>query len=73
MPYQARPGQWFIICGKHLPWIRITEIIPCGLGHPDSRPDYEQADALVLDIVTVRNLELVAADFFRGLARAAIP
>ncbi len=34
------------------------------LGHLDRVRYYEQADALVLDIVTVRNLELVAPLFF---------
>jgi DNA mismatch repair protein MutS len=43
------------------------------LGHLDRVRYYEQADALVLDIVTVRNLELVAPIFFDDGARGASP
>jgi DNA mismatch repair protein MutS len=44
-----------------------------GLGHLDRVRFYEQADALVLDIVTVRNLELVAPIFFEDGARGSSP
>jgi DNA mismatch repair protein MutS len=43
------------------------------LGHLDRVQYYEQADALVLDIVTVRNLELVAPIFFEDGVRGASP
>jgi DNA mismatch repair protein MutS len=43
------------------------------LGHLDRVRYYEQADALVLDTVTVRNLELVAPIFFEDGARGAGP
>jgi DNA mismatch repair protein MutS len=43
------------------------------LGHLDRVRFYEQADALVLDVVTVRNLELVAPLFFEEGARGAAP
>ncbi len=43
------------------------------LGHLDRVRYYEQTDALVLDIVTVRNLELVAPIFFEDGARGAAP
>ena len=43
------------------------------LGHLDRVRFYEQADALVLDVVTVRNLELVAPLFFEDGARGAAP
>jgi DNA mismatch repair protein MutS len=43
------------------------------LGHLDRVRYYEQADALVLDIVTVRNLELVAPIFFEDGVRGASP
>ena len=43
------------------------------LGHLDRVRYYEQADALVLDIVTVRNLELVAPIFFEDGVRGAAP
>jgi DNA mismatch repair protein MutS len=43
------------------------------LGHLDRVRYYEQADALVLDIVTVRNLELVAPIFFEDGARGTSP
>jgi len=43
------------------------------LGHLDRVRFYEQADALVLDIVTVRNLELVAPIFYEDGARGAAP
>ena len=43
------------------------------LGHLDRVRYYEQADALVLDVVTVRNLELVAPIFFEDGARGASP
>jgi DNA mismatch repair protein MutS len=39
------------------------------LGHLDQLRYYEQSDALVLDAVTVRNLELVAPIFFEDGAR----
>src|SRR5579862_3024955 len=39
------------------------------LGHLDHVRYYEQADALVLDTVTVRNLELVAPIFFEDAGR----
>ena len=44
-----------------------------GLGHLDRVRFYEQADALVLDIVTIRNLELVAPIFFEDGARGSAP
>ncbi len=40
------------------------------LGHLDRVRYYEQADALVLDAVTVRNLELVAPHILLRMARA---
>ncbi len=43
------------------------------LGHLDRVRYYEQADALVLDVVTVRNLELVAPIFFEDGVRGASP
>ncbi len=43
------------------------------LGHLDRVRYYEQADALVLDAVTIRNLELVAPIFFEDGARGAAP
>jgi DNA mismatch repair protein MutS len=43
------------------------------LGHLEHVRYYEQADALVLDVVTVRNLELVAPIFFEDGARGAAP
>jgi DNA mismatch repair protein MutS len=43
------------------------------LGHLDRVRYYEQADALVLDVVTVRNLELVAPIFFEDGARGSAP
>ncbi|HXC32219.1 MAG TPA: DNA mismatch repair protein MutS [Verrucomicrobiae bacterium] len=43
------------------------------LGHLDRVRFYEQSDALVLDVVTVRNLELVAPLFFEDGARGAAP
>ena len=43
------------------------------LGHLDRVRYYEQADALVLDMVTVRNLELVAPIFFEDGARGSAP
>jgi len=43
------------------------------LGHLDRVRYYEQADALVLDTVTVRNLELVAPIFFEDGPRGAAP
>jgi DNA mismatch repair protein MutS len=43
------------------------------LGHLDHVRFYEQSDALVLDVVTVRNLELVAPIFFEDGARGAAP
>jgi DNA mismatch repair protein MutS len=43
------------------------------LGHLDRVRYYEQADALVLDIVTVRNLELVAPIFFEDGVRGSSP
>jgi DNA mismatch repair protein MutS len=43
------------------------------LGHLDRVRYYEQADALVLDAVTVRNLELVAPIFFEDGARGTAP
>ncbi len=43
------------------------------LGHLDRVRYYEQADALVLDVVTVRNLELVAPIFFEDSVRGASP
>jgi DNA mismatch repair protein MutS len=43
------------------------------LGHLDRVRFYEHADALVLDIVTVRNLELVAPIFYEDGARGAAP
>ena len=43
------------------------------LGHLDRVGYYEQAEALVLDAVTVRNLELVAPIFFEDSARGAAP
>ena len=44
-----------------------------GLGHLDRVRFYEQADTLVLDIVTIRNLELVAPIFFEDGARGSSP
>src|SRR5579862_4543718 len=41
------------------------------LGHLDRVRFYEQSDALVLDIVTVRNLELVAPIFFEEATRGS--
>jgi DNA mismatch repair protein MutS len=41
------------------------------LGHLDRVRYYEQADALILDIVTVRNLELVAPIFFEEGVRGS--
>jgi DNA mismatch repair protein MutS len=43
------------------------------LGHLEHVRYYEQADALVLDIVTVRNLELVAPIFFEDGIKGASP
>jgi len=43
------------------------------LGHLDRVRYYEQADALVLDVVTVRNLELVAPIFFEDGVRGSSP
>ncbi len=43
------------------------------LGHLEQVRYYEQADALVLDVVTVRNLELVAPLFFEDSARGTAP
>jgi DNA mismatch repair protein MutS len=43
------------------------------LGHLDRVRFYEQADALVLDTVTVRNLELVAPIFYEDGVRGAAP
>src|SRR5665213_738684 len=43
------------------------------LGHLEHVRYYEQADALVLDIVTVRNLELVAPIFFEDGVKGAAP
>jgi DNA mismatch repair protein MutS len=43
------------------------------LGHLEHVRYYEQADALVLDIVTVRNLELVAPIFFEDGVKGASP
>jgi DNA mismatch repair protein MutS len=43
------------------------------LGHLDRVRYYEQADALGLDVVTVRNLELVAPIFFEDGVRGASP
>ncbi len=43
------------------------------LGHLDRVRFYEQEDALVLDPVTVRNLELVAPIFIEDGARGASP
>jgi len=43
------------------------------LGHMDRVRYYEQADALVLDTVTVRNLELVAPIFSEGVGRGSSP
>ena len=43
------------------------------LGHLEQVRYYEQADALVLDIVTVRNLELVAPIFFEDGVKGASP
>jgi DNA mismatch repair protein MutS len=43
------------------------------LGHMDRVRYYEQADALVLDTVTVRNLELVAPIFFEDTGRGPAP
>lgn len=43
------------------------------LGHLEHVRYYEQADALVLDIVTVRNLELVAPIFFEDGMKGAAP
>jgi DNA mismatch repair protein MutS len=43
------------------------------LGHLEHVRYYEQADALVLDIVTVRNLELVAPIFFEDSVKGASP
>jgi DNA mismatch repair protein MutS len=43
------------------------------LAHLDRVRFYEQADALVLDIVTVRNLELVAPIFYEDGARGTAP
>jgi DNA mismatch repair protein MutS len=41
------------------------------LGHLEHVRYYEQADSLVLDIVTVRNLELVAPIFFEDGVKGA--
>src|SRR5258708_21137005 len=43
------------------------------LGHLDRVRYYEQADALVLDTVTVRNLELVAAIFAEDAGKGGAP
>ena len=43
------------------------------LGHLERVRFYEQADALVLDVVTVRNLELVAPIFFEEGVRGSSP
>src|SRR5579871_1825205 len=43
------------------------------LAHLDRVRFYEQADALVLDVVTVRNLELVAPIFYEDGARGTPP
>src|SRR5271165_2527521 len=43
------------------------------LGHLDRVRYYEQADALVLDVVTARNLELVAPIFLEDGARGTAP
>jgi DNA mismatch repair protein MutS len=43
------------------------------LGHLEHVRYYEQADSLVLDIVTVRNLELVAPIFFEDGVKGASP
>ncbi|MGD0907506.1 MAG: DNA mismatch repair protein MutS [Candidatus Acidiferrales bacterium] len=43
------------------------------LGHMDRVRYYEQADALILDTVTVRNLELVAPIFSEDAGRGAAP
>lgn len=43
------------------------------LGHLEQVRYYEQSDALVLDIVTVRNLELVAPIFFEDGVKGASP
>ncbi|HEY2647203.1 MAG TPA: hypothetical protein VGI34_09515, partial [Candidatus Acidoferrales bacterium] len=50
--------------GKHL---------EAALGHLDRVRYYEQSDALVLDTVTVRNLELVASIFSEDGGRGAAP
>jgi DNA mismatch repair protein MutS len=43
------------------------------LGHLDRVRYYEESDALVLDIVTVRNLELIAPIFFEDGVRGSSP
>jgi len=43
------------------------------LGHLERVRDYEQADALVLDTVTVRNLELVAPIFAEDAGKGGAP
>ena len=47
--------------------------LDAALGHMDRVRYYEQADALVLDTVTVRNLELVAPIFTEDSGRGASP
>ncbi len=65
-------ARWFITCAKLRPWIAENgNHSGAALGHLDRVRYYEQADALVLDIVTVRNLELVAPIFFEDGARGA--
>ena len=67
--------------GAVIHYLRETSALPAGnenhsgdaLGHLDRVGYYEQADALVLDAVTVRNLELVAPIFFEDSARGAAP
>ncbi len=50
-----------------------SDHLEAALGHMDRVRFYEQADALVLDTVTVRNLELVSPIFAEDAVRGASP
>ena len=65
---------WCTTCAKLRP--RVPENghhFEAALGHMDRVRYYEQADALVLDAVTVRNLELVAPIFAEDAGRGNAP
>ncbi len=65
-----RRGPWCITCAKRRGWKPGNgNHSGAALGHLDRVRYYEQADALVLDVVTVRNLELVAPLFSEDAGR----